>query len=135
MSLLEDEYEILKRNTFKQTKNEDICVLNIPTIASFTPFHNFVHLKESIDTIKNQEGTGELLTYPLFGLLISAVLCKLAKMSKRPSLIQQYQNTATESTANGKITNYTSLAIAALMAVFIIGSIIRSVSALFINIY
>ena len=75
----------------------------------------------------------DLLLYPLFGLLINAVICKFAKM--RPSLIQQYQNTATESTANGKITNYTSLAIAALMAVFIIGSIIRSVSALFINIY
>ena len=56
-------------------------------------------------------------------------------MSKRPSLIQQYQNTATESTANGKITNSTSVAIAAVMAVFIIGSIIQNVSALFRNIY
>jgi hypothetical protein len=55
-------------------------------------------------------------------------------MSKRPSLIQQYQNTAIESLANGKITNYMSVAIAALMAVFIIGSIIKNVSA-FLNIY
>ena len=70
----------------------------------------------------------------LVGLLVTALIHTFAKMSKRPSLIQQYQNTATESTANGKITNYMSLAIAALMAVFIIGSIIKNVSA-FVNIY
>ena len=38
-------------------------------------------------------------------------------------MIQQYQNTATESTANGKITNSTSVAIATVIAGFIKGSI------------
>ena len=68
------------------------------------------------------------MAYPLFGLLITAVICKLVKMHKRPSMIQQYQNTATESTANGKITNATSVAIATIIAGLIIGSISQSVS-------
>ena len=63
------------------------------------------------------------MAYPLFGLLTTAVICKLAKMHKSLSLIQQYQDTATESTANGKITNSTSVAIPAVMAGFIIGSV------------
>ena len=87
--------------------------------------------KGTIHQITNKEGTGDLMAYPLFALLITAVICKLAKIHKGPSLIQQYQNTAAESTANGKITNLTSVAIVAVMAGFMIGSISQSVSISF----
>ena len=89
---------------------------------------NWYYFKGSIDQITNKEGTGDLLAYPLFGLLITEVICKVAKVHRKPSLIQQYQNTAAESTANGKITKSTSVAIAAVISIGGIGSIIQNVS-------
>ena len=42
-------------------------------------------------------------------------------------MIQEYQNTATESMANGKISWFTSIAIILICITFIIGSIIKTV--------
>ena len=42
-------------------------------------------------------------------------------------MIQEYQNTATESMANGKMSWYTSIAIILLCITFIIGSILKTV--------
>ena len=119
-----------KKNLFKRSGS-------INKITVWPGQYHFIHLfffliqciyKGNIKPSRNQAGTGDLLAYPLFCLLITAIIYKLARSHATPSLLQQYQNTATESTANGKISFFASLAIFLLVLAFIIGSIIKSVS-------
>jgi hypothetical protein len=88
-------------------------------------------LKGNIDdNKKNTIGTGNLLLFPLLGLLISSLVCKARKYFTKPTMVLQYQASVTESTANGRIGRFSLFAILALYVVFIwsvAGSISNSV--------
>ena len=60
-------------------------------------------------------GTGELLVYPLVGLLISFIVLMVIRSQSKRTLIQKYHNIVSDSPANGR-THYICI-----IAFFIIG--------------
>ena len=83
-----------------------------------------------VDNDKNTGGTGDLLAFPLLGLLISALLCWALKFGSKQTLIVQYQRSVTESTANGRINMSATVVICLVGLSFVVGSIINTVSIL-----
>jgi hypothetical protein len=75
-------------------------------------------------------GTGNLLLFPLLGLLISSLVCKASKYFTKPTMVLQYQTSVTESTANGRISLFAILALYVVFIWSVAGSISNSVSML-----
>ena len=55
-------------------------------------------------------GTGDLLAYPLLGLLISFFTLTIIRRQSKQSLIQKYHEGVTESTATGKPSFFLNIA-------------------------
>ena len=77
---------------------------------------------------RNTAGTGDLLAFPLLGLLISALLCWVLKFRSKRTLIVQYQRSVSESTANGRVNMSATVAICMVGLLCAVGSIINTVS-------
>ena len=87
--------------------------------------------KGNVDNHKrNTTGTGDLLAFPLLGLLISSLLCLVLKVRSKRTLIMQYQSIVSESTANGRVNMSTMLAILMVILSVLVGSVIATVRVL-----
>ena len=87
--------------------------------------------KGNLDSHKRiTAGTGDLLAFPIVGLLISSLLCWALKFGSKRKLIVQYQISVAESTANGRINMSATIAICLVGLSFAVGSIINTVSIL-----
>ena len=87
--------------------------------------------KGNVDNHKrNTTGTGDLLAFPLLGLLISSLLCLVLKFRSKRTLIMQHQTIVSESTANGRINMSAFMAIFMVSLCYVVGSVITTVRVL-----
>ena len=78
--------------------------------------------------MSNEAGTGELLAIPLFGFVCSLFVFWVIRSKLKLSMIQNYRNTITESSANGKINILVLLVLFLFIALCIASSMSRNVS-------